>query len=185
MRRRALSTVTPVGALVATWLALDQATKLIAVQQLRESVTIIPGLLNLTLSFNTGALFGWLADADNSWRRLVLIAVPFLAVIVIGVLLARTPVRQALSRIGLSLILGGAGGNLVDRILFDRVTDFFDVYAGWSPARDILEFFFGVNRWPTFNVADMGLTCGASLLIIDALRRRTPAPDESSAPVPD
>ena len=72
-----------------------------------------------------------------------------------------------------------------DKDGFAKVTDFFDIYAGWSPAQDLLELFFGVNHWPTFNVADMGLTCGASLLIIDSLRRHTPAMDESSAPAPD
>lgn len=172
--------------LALIWLAVDQTVKGFAVthlENLAAPVTIIPGFFQLILSHNRGGLFGWLGTASEPWRTVLLTGLPILAVIVIAVILARMPLRDVLGRIGLALVLGGAAGNVADRLIYGHVVDFFDIYTNWAPAARALEFFFRVNHWPTFNVADVGLTTGAALLIFGGLRRRKPAEDETHAPV--
>lgn len=142
-------------ALAASVLALDVATK-IAVRQsmaLYESREIVPGFFNLVHVLNKGAAFGILSSEDIDWQRALLAGTAVLAVAVIVYLLHSRQVRDRLGRAGLGLVLGGAVGNLVDRVQAGYVTDFLDFYAGgW--------------HWPAFNVADMGISCGVGLLII-------------------
>lgn len=142
------------------WLALslvviacDQATKAVALallQPLRPQ-EVIPGLLNWTLAFNTGAAFSFLDVGPGPQRWLFSV----LAVVVSAVLvrwLAAIPRRDWGNALPLSLVIGGALGNLVDRLRFGQVTDFIDVY--WGDA-----------HFPAFNVADSAITIGAVLLI--------------------
>jgi len=135
-------------------IAFDQWTKHVALSELQPYVPreVIPGFLNWTLAFNPGAAFSFLAGADG-WQRW-LFAV--LAVGVSGVLafwLARTPRRDWRNAAPLALIIGGALGNLVDRLRLGHVTDFIQVYyRDWA--------------WPAFNIADSAICVGAALLVL-------------------
>ena len=140
-------------ALAALVVVLDQASKL-AVLRLMEPyqrVPVVPGF-NLTLAFNRGASFSFLADAGG-WQRWLFSAVSVAASVVIVVLLRRTAAGDKLNAFGFSLVLGGAVGNLIDRLWLGHVVDFFDVY-------------FRAAHFPAFNVADSAITVGAGLLIL-------------------
>src|SRR3954468_23061860 len=120
-----------------------------------EALQVMP-FFNLVLVFNKGAAFSFLA-AEAGWQTPLLAAFALGAAVVVSVLLVRSPERRMLCA-GLSLILGGALGNLVDRLRFGHVVDFLDLHAaGW--------------HWPAFNLADSAITIGAALLILDGLRR--------------
>ncbi len=147
------------NALVWLWLsalviALDQLSKWWAVHALQPAGlphAVIPGLLNWTLAFNSGAAFSFLAGG-NGWQRwfFVLLALVISAVLVAW--LARTPRRDWRTGMPLALIVGGAMGNLIDRLHAATVTDFIQVYFHqWS--------------YPVFNLADCCITVGAVLLI--------------------
>jgi signal peptidase II len=145
------------------WLAgvvllLDQLTKLAVINQLAAYVDVIAvtGFFNLVHVHNTGAAFSLFADQPG-WQRGFFIGVAGIATVVILYLLRKTRERRMFS-IALALILGGAIGNVIDRILYGHVIDFLDVHAaGW--------------HWPAFNVADSAITIGAALLIWDGLRK--------------
>jgi len=144
---------------------LDQITKYIAVKAI-EPATTIPLLpfLSLVLTYNTGAAFSFLADASG-WQRwfFVLIAV---AASVLLVWMLNKNRRDVFLCIGLTLILGGALGNLVDRVLVGKVVDFVLLY--WRQ-----------YHWPAFNVADSCITVGAAMLIWDGFFRSHRRPGES------
>lgn len=135
----------------------DQATKEIALRALTPytPVPVIPDLLNWTLAFNTGAAFSFLADAGG-WQRwlFTILAVGVSALLVAW--LARTPRADWRNALPLSLVIGGAIGNLIDRLRHGQVTDFIDVY-------------FGQWHFPAFNVADSAICVGAVLLIAAGL----------------
>ena len=115
----------------------------------------VTGFFNLVLTYNKGAAFSFLANAAG-WQRGFFIAIALIAIVVIGMLLARRA-ADALFCAALSLILGGAIGNVLDRIILGHVVDFLDFHlAGW--------------HWPAFNLADSAITVGAVLLIADSLR---------------
>jgi len=148
---------------VAPWLAIaalialaDQASKgaISASFQYRE-VREVTGFFNLVLAHNSGAAFSFLSDAGG-WQRALFIAIAGVATTVIVVMLARHSGERLFSA-GLALILGGALGNLWDRIALGYVVDFLDFHA------------FGWHFW-AFNLADSAITVGAGLLILDALR---------------
>jgi signal peptidase II len=134
---------------------LDRLTKVLAVTHLdvHVPVPLLPSL-NLTLTYNTGAAFSLLAGAGG-WQRWLFAG---LAVAVSGLILwwlRRT--SQAWTAVALNLLLGGALGNLWDRLWLGRVVDFVDVYYGsW--------------HWPAFNVADSAITVGAVMLVLESLR---------------
>jgi signal peptidase II len=161
--------------------ALDQGSKLLADAFVRGrgAIEVIPGLLNLWYSRNRGGLFGAFAGMDDPWRVVLLTGFPVLAVIAISVFLAKTDEPDRSTLFGLAMILGGATGNLIDRVLRGSVVDFLDVYAsqpklaGWLVAK------FGTVHWPTFNVADAAIVLGAFLLILDIFRPE-PRPDEGA-----
>jgi signal peptidase II len=115
----------------------------------------LTGFFNLVLTYNKGAAFSFLASAAG-WQRGFFIAIALIAIVVISVLL----VRHAADRLfcfSLALILGGAAGNVIDRILLGHVVDFLDFHvAGW--------------HWPAFNLADSAITVGAVLLVVDSFR---------------
>jgi len=124
-----------------------------------ESVSIIPGWLRIVHAENPGAAFGFLAEGNPLLRSFILVGVSSLVLwfVVAALWGKRTSFTSTLSRLGLALVLGGALGNLYDRILIGTVTDFIEVYhGGWT--------------FPAFNVADSAITVGAFLLAIEMLR---------------
>ncbi|MDZ7748177.1 MAG: signal peptidase II [Halofilum sp. (in: g-proteobacteria)] len=137
----------------------DQLAKLAAVHALvlHDPVAVLP-FLNLTLVHNTGAAFSFLAGAGG-WQRGFFIVLTLVIGAVIAVWLARSAWRNRATATALTLILGGAVGNLVDRVRLGYVIDFVDLHAaGW--------------HWPAFNVADAAISCGAVLLAVLALTGR-------------
>ena len=153
------------GAIAFAILLLDQASKLwiIAEFQLFERLPVAP-FLEITRLHNTGAAFSFLADGDG-WQRWLFAGLAVTASIAIAAWLRRLdPRQQPLLAVGLASILGGAIGNLVDRLFHGHVVDF-------------LHFHWGERWWfPAFNVADIGITTGAGLIILDAFleSRRQP-----------
>jgi len=158
--------------LAAGVLLVDQASKVAADTLLRREgpTRVIPGLLNLWYSRNRGGLFGYFSEWGDPWRSLLLTLFPLLAIALIAWFLAKAEEQHGSTLAGLALILGGAGGNLVDRVVRGEVVDFLDVYAAWPPLAERLASRFGTAHWPTFNIADSAIVVGAGLLILDILR---------------
>ena len=152
--------------------ALDQATKLAAVAWLRGKgqVPVIPEFLNLWFSTNRGGLFGSFGNLDEPWRTLLLVGMPLVFVVGMVLFLARTDEPDRATLFGLSMMLGGAVGNLIDRIFRGEVVDFLDVYASNPKLASFFVARFGTVHWPTFNVADSAIVVGAVLLLIDVFR---------------
>lgn len=144
-----------VGSLLAI-LPLDQWTKYLTDSKmfLHESIPVIDGLFSITYVRNKGAAFG--IFADSAWRIPFFISVTIVAIGVVGTIIYKLPRNCNFQLSGLSLILSGAIGNLIDRIRFGEVVDFLDVY--WK-----------TSHWPAFNVADSAITVGVALLIIDMI----------------
>lgn len=167
--------------LAALVIAADQSTKIAADRWLgREGpVTLVPGVLNLWYSRNRGGLFGYFSDLADPWRALLLTLFPLLAVVLIAFFLTRAEEHRKSTLVGLALILGGATGNLADRVARGEVVDFLDAYASWDPLAQWLTERFGTVHWPTFNVADSAIVVGAGLLLLDILRPERPPRDES------
>jgi signal peptidase II len=143
------------GSISLVTLILDQFTK-IAVREkmaLWASDVVIPGLFNLVHVVNKGAAFGFLNSADITWQRNFFIVITLIALVTIGVLLKSVENRDKFQIAGLGFILGGAIGNLIDRIRYHQVTDF-------------LDFYYGTHHWPAFNVADIAICIGAFAMII-------------------
>ena len=153
-------------------LLVDQATKVLADFRLagRGAVTIIPGVFDLSYSRNRGGLFGYFGTLDDPWRILLLTLFPLAAVVVIAIFLAKTDEPDRSTLAGLAAILGGATGNLIDRSIRGEVVDFLDVYVSHDRLAAWLVERFGTAHWPTFNVADSAIVCGAALLLLDVLR---------------
>jgi len=135
-------------------LALDQASKSMALAALQPHVPVeVTPFFALRLGFNTGVSFGMLASDANTFR-MPLIAMTLVIVVVLTVMAMRA---NALERVALSAIIGGAAGNLADRVWRGRVTDFIDVHvADW--------------HWPAFNLADTAITLGVMTLLWASLR---------------
>ena len=171
------------GALPWLWLSvivfvLDQVTKLYfeGSLQMYQQIVVIPDYFSWTLAYNTGAAFSFLAD-HGGWQRwlFAVIAIGVSAVLVVW--LRRLPRRgQGWLALGLALVLGGALGNLFDRVAYGHVIDFLDVHTHVQPFSGWLVAAFGTPHWPTFNIADTGLTCGATLLIYEFVFRRPSPP---------
>ena len=137
---------------------LDQVTKAVIRRALavHESVTIVPGLLDFTHVRNTGAAFGFLNAVDFPLKTTVIAVVATAALVGVALYAAGLAHDQLLARLGLALIIGGAGGNLIDRLLAGSVVDFVDVYwHSW-------------HFW-AFNVADSSITIGVAVMILDML----------------
>jgi len=164
---------------------VDQITKVAAHRWLRPagSVEVVPGFFDLTYSRNRGGLFGYFADLPEPWRVGLLTALPVLAIALLSRFLLRGEDLSRPARVGLSAVLGGALGNLIDRALRGEVVDFLDAYASAPGLADWLVRHFGTAHWPTFNVADSAIVVGAGLLLLDVLRphARAPAPAPSAA----
>jgi signal peptidase II len=145
-------------------IALDQASKFWALGALPPPGVphaVIPGLLNWTLAFNRGAAFSFLASGSG-WQRWFFVVLACVICIVLAVWLARTARRDWRTAMPLALVIGGALGNMIDRLHAAAVTDFIDVYfRQWS--------------YPVFNLADCAITVGAVLLIVFGLFAGKPA----------
>ena len=138
--------------------ALDQAAKAMvrAMVPVHDSVTVIPGLLNITHALNSGAAFGILDATDFPFKTAMIAVVATAALIGVGMYAASLSHHQLVARIGLALIVGGAAGNLIDRVLAGSVVDFVDVY--WQ-----------THHFWAFNVADSAISVGVTILILDML----------------
>ena len=135
-------------------LVLDQVTKAVASSTLKmyEIRPVIQGFLNLTRVHNTGAAFGLLAGQASPVRTFFFLTVSFLALGVVLWMLLRLPPDQKVELVALSLIFGGALGNVIDRARLGEVIDFIDLY-------------YRSYHWPAFNVADSAITVGVILLL--------------------
>ncbi|MBD2795279.1 signal peptidase II [Xenorhabdus sp. 18] len=141
--------------LVVVVLILDLGSKHLVLQHftLYESMPLIP-YFNLTYAQNLGAAFSFLAD-KGGWQRWFFALVAVAITVVLLVMMYRSSVRQKLSNIAYALVIGGALGNLFDRLVHGFVVDFIDFYVGeW--------------HWPTFNIADSAICIGAALIIIES-----------------
>jgi signal peptidase II len=138
--------------------ALDQLTKAMvrAMVPLHESVTIVPGFMDFTHVRNTGAAFGILNLAEFPFKTVLIAVIASAALIGVGMYAASLAHHQLVARIGLALIIGGAAGNLLDRIIAGSVVDFVDVY--WR----------SYHFW-AFNVADSAISVGVAIMILDML----------------
>ncbi|MFP4167780.1 MAG: signal peptidase II [Desulfonatronovibrionaceae bacterium] len=145
-------------------LILDQATKLWVQRTISyfESIEIIPGFFQLVHVLNKGAAFGFLNRENSSWQTYFFIAVTALAVVLIFHLVHTVPRQDKYLFTGLGLILGGALGNLIDRIRLGEVIDF-------------LDFYLGQYHWPAFNIADTAISIGLIFLVISFYKRKSDA----------
>ena len=148
----------PWFAAAAAIVLADQLAKWAALSLLRAGEPVaVTGFFNLVLVFNRGAAFSFLADAPG-WQRPFFIAVALGAAAIVSWMLWRNPARRLLCA-GLALILGGALGNLWDRVAYGHVVDFLDFHAvGW--------------HWPAFNIADSAISVGAGILIAESFLRK-------------
>jgi signal peptidase II len=149
---------------------VDRASKWLVSQNvsLHDSLTVIPGFLRLTHVENRGAAFGLFSDSPSEWKVAVLILFSLIALVVVSALLWKNSHSLTVTGFGLALIMGGALGNLWDRLLEGHVVDFFD-------------FSLGGYHWPAFNVADSAIVMGALLLVTEILFSK---PVEEKKPAP-
>ena len=143
---------------------LDRFTKRLIENNLSvmDTYRVVPGFFDIVHSQNRGIAFGLFNDGNSNWSTGLVALFSVAAVLVIAALLWNGARIERLSLAGLSLILGGAAGNLFDRIASGRVTDF-------------LEFYVGNYHWPTFNVADSAIVVGCGLLLLEQLRSKRQA----------
>lgn len=148
-------------------LGLDQWTKWLVELHLPEHAShpVLPGIFHLSHVRNTGVAFGMLAAHGASGGMIWLVLLGAVALTVIGVFFWRTPASDRLLLVALALVLGGAVGNLLDRLASGAVTDFLLVYLG-------------SYHWPDFNVADSAISLGLVLLVLDSFRS---TPDRAAA----
>jgi signal peptidase II len=142
---------------------IDRWTKTLVAARISmyRPIQVIPGFFSITHTENTGAAFSLFADSPSHWKTALLITFSVIAMIVVLILLWRHKKPQTLTGIALSLILGGAVGNLWDRVASGRVVDFMLLYVKQY-------------QWPVFNLADSAIVIGASLLVIEILFHKSP-----------
>lgn len=138
-------------------IGLDQITKLMVIQQFRlgESISIIAGYFNFTYVRNTGAAFGLLARSDPSFRIPFFVIVPIIALVAIGFIFKKIADNDFKLSSALSMVIGGAVGNLIDRVQFGYVIDFLDFHWLYK------------YHFPAFNVADSAICVGVGILMLD------------------
>ncbi|MCS6952862.1 MAG: signal peptidase II [Bryobacterales bacterium] len=141
--------------------SLDLATKTLIRARVGfwDTYVVIPGFFNIVRVENRGIAFGLLSNGGGEWRTLALIAVSAAVLAFVASLLWQPHRHGSLVRAALALVLGGAAGNLYDRVVHGAVTDFIDLHVGRY-------------HWPAFNVADSAITLGAALLLADLWRGR-------------
>src|ERR1039457_2484958 len=137
---------------------VDRCTKRLVAARIAmyTHIQIIPGFFRLTHTENTGAAFSLFADSPSHWKTALLIGLSLVAMVIVSVLLWKQRRALTITGIALSLILGGAVGNLWDRVASGRVVDF-------------LLFYVKQYQWPVFNLADSAIVVGAGLLVIEIL----------------
>ncbi len=143
---------------------LDRLSKL-AIERnlsLHDSISLIPGFFRLTHVENRGAAFGLFADSPSEWKIAGLVLFSLIALVIVATLLWKNSHSMTTTGVGLSLILGGAIGNLWDRLVSGHVVDF-------------LLFYVGQYQWPAFNIADSAIVVGAGLLVFEILFSKAPA----------
>jgi len=147
---------------------LDHWTKHMAARRipLYRHIQIIPGFFSLTHTENTGAAFSLFADSTGPWKSGLLIAFSLAALVVVSILLWKNHPAHVATGVGLSLIMGGALGNLWDRVVRGRVVDF-------------LLFYVKRYQWPVFNLADSAIVVGAGLLVLEILFHKSRGHGES------
>jgi signal peptidase II len=143
---------------------LDRLTKWIIESKLSffDQKTVIPGFFDIVRSQNRGVAFGIFNDSTSEWRTTLLVIASMAAVFGVTWMLWKAEKMDRYSVWGFSLILGGAAGNLVDRVVSGHVTDFLLVYVGNF-------------QWPTFNVADSAIVVGSGFLLLDVLKSKRQA----------
>jgi signal peptidase II len=150
-------------AVTVVLVALDQATKywIMSLYRLGETLPVVPGFFNITYVRNTGAAFSFLANADAAFRVPFFMILPTVALLGIGYVFRKTPDHHHLLIWGLALTVSGALGNLIDRVVFESVTDF--LHFHW------------MNRYhfPMFNVADIAISVGVGLLLLDLMKKES------------
>lgn len=160
-------------AVTGTILSLDQLTKHLVVQRFAygESLPVIPGFFNLTYVRNLGAAFGLLSKLDATYRVPFFVIVPILAIGAIFLVFRRVEDHDTVQASALSLVIGGAFGNLIDRASYNYVIDFLDFHWNYQ------------IHFPAFNVADIAICIGVGLLILNILRteRRLRAEEAAEA----
>jgi signal peptidase II len=142
------------GALAADQFSKHAVEKYTAPGSLR---VLVPGLLNLVHTTNSGVAFGLFADSENAWRAPLLIIFSVAVIALLVWLLATGRAGGRAGECGIALILGGAVGNVLDRFLHHSVTDFIDFHVG-------------NHHWYTFNVADSAIVIGAALVVLELFR---------------
>jgi len=144
--------------------ALDRVTKWTVARRLslHDSIQIIPGFFRIIHAENPGAAFGIFADSPSQWKLGMLIGFSVIALVIVSAMLWKNSHTMTSTGIGLALILGGAAGNLWDRLVSHQVVDF-------------LLFYIGPHQWPAFNVADSAIVMGAGLLVIEIMFTKTPS----------
>ena len=137
---------------------LDRWTKHLVAARIAmyTHIQVIPGFFRITHTENTGAAFSLFADSPSHWKTIMLISFSVIAMIVVSILLWNQSRPFTITGVALSLILGGAFGNLWDRVAAGRVVDFLDVY-------------YRTYHWPVFNLADSAIVVGASLLVLEII----------------
>jgi signal peptidase II len=145
--------------LAALVVVLDRCTKWLVETYVSalDTYRVIPGFFDIVHSENRGVAFGLFNDSTSEWRTTLLIGLSLAAVVFVSAMLWRPDRLDRWSFWGLALILGGAAGNVFDRIMWGKVTDF-------------LDFYLGSYHWHTFNVADSAIVVGSGLLLVDLLR---------------
>lgn len=140
-------------------IASDQITKhyISSAFQIHESREVIPDFFHITFIKNKGAAFGFLSGSDSSLVIPFFISITIIALAVLFWLFFKTPLENRFAILGLSLLLGGALGNFIDRIFLGEVVDFLDFH--WYE-----------YHWPAFNIADSSITIGVSLLLFDIVK---------------
>jgi signal peptidase II len=133
--------------------------------EIHDGITIIPGFFRLIHLENPGAAFDFFSQTPTPLKLRLLIALSIVALVPVSVLLWRSSRALSSTSVGLALILGGAIGNLWDRLLHHHVTDF-------------LLFYYRQYEWPAFNFADSAIVVGATLLVVDLLLSNTPPKTE-------
>jgi len=150
-------------------LAFDRATKWLIAKDIapHDSIKVIGGFFYITHVENRGAAFSLFANSPSQWKMAMLVVFSIVALVVVLTLLWRNTHTMATTGLGLALILGGALGNLWDRLLTGRVVDF-------------LLFYIGSYAWPAFNVADSAIVIGAGLLVIEVFFAKSTTAEKSA-----
>jgi signal peptidase II len=146
-------------------ISADRVTKWMIARRLalHDSIQVIPGFFRIVHAENPGAAFGLFADSPAQWKVWLLIGFSAVALLIVSALLWKNSQRLSTTGVGLALILGGAMGNLWDRVVSRHVVDFLLIYIGRY-------------QWPAFNVADSAIVVGAGLLVVEILFARPQPP---------